>query len=411
MMSVGTAFAYIMGVCFLCSILGLVLINLCAVADFVISSRGGGAPYIKELEREEDTSRYSMHQKRAIDIMEGMTLHEKICQMMISYQYAMKDGPDTLSATETGTSLKNALNIYPVGGILYDAASMKSHDQLKSLIAAADSYSEIPLLFAVDEEGGKVARIGKTIGYNRGDGHLLDVMQTYEEEGPQTAYENAKYLAENISWHGFNLDFAPVADTNSNPDNPIIGTRAYSTDFDKAAELVAAAVQGFHDGGAGCTLKHFPGHGDTSADTHAGSVVLKKSLNELRANELKPFKAGIDAGADAVMLAHIVVEEVGEPTLFSSKLIKDVLRDELNFKGVVVTDGLTMKAMTDVYSSGEITVRGVKAGVDMFLCPDNLEEAVSALEDAVERGEIPEERINQSALRILHLKMDRGLIQ
>lgn len=244
-----------------------------------------------------------------------------------------------------------------------------------------------------------------------GDGHLLDPMQSYEHLGAQGAYDNAKYLAENISWHGFNLDFAPVADTNSNPDNPIIGTRAYSTDFDKAAELVAAAVQGFHDGGAGCTLKHFPGHGDTSADTHAGSVVLKKTVDELRANELKPFKAGIDAGADAVMLAHIVVEEVGEPTLFSKYLVTDVLRGELGFNGVIITDGLGMKAMTDNYSSGEIAVRAVKAGVDMFCCPANLKESVQALEEAVERGEISEERIDESVLRILQLKIDRGIIQ
>lgn len=175
--------------------------------------------------------------------------------------------------------------------------------------------------------------------------------------------------------------------------------------------FVAAAVQGFHDGGAGCTLKHFPGHGDTSADTHAGSVVLKKTVDELRANELKPFKAGIDAGADAIMLAHIVVEEVGEPTLFSRYLVTDVLRGELGFNGVIITDGLGMKAMTDNYSSGEIAVRAVKAGVDMFCCPANLKESVQALEEAVERGEISEERIDESVLRILQLKIDRGIIQ
>lgn len=348
---------------------------------------------------------------QAQDILDGMTLHEKICQMMVSYQYTMMDGSTRVGATETGEPLQRALEAYPVGGILYDAASMKSHDQLRDLVAAADSYCEIPMLFTIDEEGGRVSRIGATIGYNVGDGHLLDPMQSYEHLGAQGAYDNAKYLAENISWHGFNLDFAPVADTNSNPDNPIIGTRAYSTDFDKAAELVAAAVQGFHDGGAGCTLKHFPGHGDTSADTHAGSVVLKKTVDELRTNELKPFKAGIDAGADAVMLAHIVVEEVGEPTLFSRYLVTDVLRGELGFNGVIITDGLGMKAMTDNYSSGEIAVRAVKAGVDMFCCPANLKESVQALEEAVERGEISEERIDESVLRILQLKIDRGIIQ
>ena len=191
----------------------------------------------------------------------------------------------------------------------------------------------------------------------------------------------------------------------------VFGQRAYSKDFDEAASLVAAAVQGFHDGGSGCALKHFPGHGDTSGDSHAGAVVLKKTVDELRANELKPFKAGIDAGADMVMLAHIIVEEIGEPTLFSKYLVTDVLRGELGFNGVIITDGLGMKAMTDVYSSAEIAIKGTKAGVDLFLCPSNLPEAVKALEDAVERGEISEAKIDESVLRILQLKIDRGIIK
>lgn len=362
---------------------------------------------------------------RAQDILDGMTMHEKACQMMVTYQYSMYDGSYKLSATETGNHLKNALERYPVGGILYDMSSMKSHDQLQSLVSTADSYSEIPLLFTIDEEGGRVSRIGQTLSYHVGDPDILSSlevviagkqkclkpMQTYESQGPQKAYDNAKFLAENIAWHGFNLDFAPVADTDSNPSNTVIGQRAYSKDFDSAAELVPAAVQGFHDGGVGCTLKHFPGHGDTSGDTHAGSVVLKKTVDELRANELKPFQAGINAGADAVMLAHIIVEEIGEPTLFSHYMVTDVLREEMGFNGVVITDGLGMKAMTDVYSVTDIVVKGTRAGVDMFCCPANLEEAVTALEKAVESGEITEERIDESVLRILQLKIDRGIIK
>lgn len=117
---------------------------------------------------------------QAQDILDGMTLHEKICQMMVSYQYTMMDGSTRVGATETGEPLQRALEAYPVGGILYDAASMKSHDQLRDLVAAADSYCEIPMLFTIDEEGGRVSRIGATIGYNVGDGHLLDPMQSYE---------------------------------------------------------------------------------------------------------------------------------------------------------------------------------------------------------------------------------------
>lgn len=365
---------------------------------------------------------------QARDILDGMTLHEKVCQMMVMYQYQMPNVAGNVSATETGAPLAASLKKWPVGGILYDMASMKSHDQLKNLLAKANSYSEIPLLLPIDEEGGRVARIGVALGYHAGDETLrnslptdvpyssgkykgLYAMQTYASQGTSIATRNAKFLAENIVWHGFNLDFAPVADTNSNPKNTVIGTRAYSTDFNEAATLIPAAVQGFHDGGVGCTLKHFPGHGDTSSDTHAGSVVLKKTVDELRTHELIPFQAGIDAGADCVMLAHIIVEELGEPSLFSKYLVTDVLRGEMGFDGVVITDGLGMKAMTDVYSAADIAIKGTKAGVDIFLCPQGLEDAVSALEEAVESGEITEERIDESVLRILQLKINRGIIQ
>ena len=350
---------------------------------------------------------------RAQDLLEGMSLHEKVCQMMIVYPYRMPNvgGSGYLNATETGSRLQASLAAYPVGGILYDASSMKDHDQLKNLVHTAQSYSETPLLVTIDEEGGRVARIGNTLGYHLGNVTKFDAMQTYASQGTGVAHDNAQTIAENIAWHGFNLDFAPVADTNSNPNNTVIGTRAYSTNFDEASTLVPAAVTGFHDGGVGCTLKHFPGHGDTSGDTHAGSVYLNKSVNELRANELKPFQAGIDAGADAVMLAHIIVSEVGEPTLFSHYLVTEVLREEMGFEGVVITDGLGMKAMTDVYSSAEIAVRATKAGVDLFCCPADMPAAVRALEEAVESGEIPEERIDESVLRILTLKLERGIIQ
>lgn len=344
-------------------------------------------------------------------IMDEMTLYEKVCQMMTVYQYRIPDptGSSTyISATETGSKLQKALEKYPVGGILYDAGSMKSKAQLKSLLDTAQSYSKYPLLFSVDEEGGRVARIGNTLGYN--DGGVLSAMQTYQSQGPSVAKSNAKRLADNLSYYGFNWDYAPVADVNSNPKNTVIGTRAYADNFDDAEELIPAAVEGFHAGGVACTLKHFPGHGDTSSDTHAGSVYVHKSLKEIRENELRSFQAGIDAGVDSVMIAHIIVDEVGTPSLFSEELLQGILRDEMGFDGVIVTDGLGMKAMTDVYSTKEIVINGTKAGIDVFLCPSNLDEAITSLVDAVERGEISEQRIDESVEKILTLKKKVGLI-
>ena len=275
------------------------------------------------------------------------------------------------------------------------------------MLQTTQTFVKIPLITTCDEEGGRVNRLMSTVG-TTWVGPMLD----YKEQGTEKAAENALTIAKDLVSCGFNTDLAPVADVWSNPDNTVIGDRAYSDDFAEAAELVASAVAGFHEGGVACTLKHFPGHGDTSADSHYGSVYVYKSMDEIRAEELLPFKAGIDAGADAVMMGHLIVTDVDEnvPAVFSYEMVTEILRGELGFAGVVMTDALQMQAMTDHYSSGEIAVNAVKAGVDMLLCPADLNAAVNALVQAVEKGEITEERINESVLRILTLKENRGIL-
>lgn len=188
---------------------------------------------------------------------------------------------------------------------------------------------------------------------------------------------------------GFNADLAPVADVWSNPDNTVIGDRAYSDDFAQAAELIPEAVRGFHSGGVATTLKHFPGHGDALADSHDGAVYVSKPLEQLRREELLPFRAGIASGSDMVMIGHLILTEIdaAQPAPFSYRIVTELLREELGFQGVVITDGLQMKALTDSYTSGEIARRAVSAGVDILLCPSNPQAAVSALEEAVALGE------------------------
>ena len=209
---------------------------------------------------------------------------------------------------------------------------------------------------------------------------------------------------------GFNADFAPVADVWSNPENTVIGDRAYSTDFAQAAELVAAAVEGFHAGGVACTLKHFPGHGDTEADSHFSAVYVSRTLEELRERELLPFKAGIDAGADMVMIGHLICTELDDvPAPFSFRIVTELLRGELGFEGVVVTDALEMQALRD-YDCGEQCVRAVLAGVDLLLCPGDLDAALEALQTAVRDGVLSEERVDESVLRILTMKETRGML-
>lgn len=344
-----------------------------------------------------------LHAARAEEILAGMTLHEKICQLFIVDPETLTGASPVLTAD---AALEQALDAWPVGGLLLDKSNLQSSAQVSDLLSGAQAMSEIPLLLTCDEEGGRVNRLMSTVGTTY-VGPMLD----YKDAGTQTALENAQTIAADLACFGFNLDLAPVADVWSNTDNTVIGDRAYSDDFAQAADLVAAAVEGFHTGGVACTLKHFPGHGDTSADSHDGAVYVDKTLDELRENELLPFQAGIDAGADAVMIGHLIVSDVdSQPAPFSYKIVTELLRQEMGFTGVVMTDSLQMKAVTGSYTSGEIAVKAVQAGVDLLLCPQDLEEAVTALETAVETGEIPSARIDESVRRILELKLRQGIL-
>lgn len=341
---------------------------------------------------------------KAEEILSEMSLYEKICQMLvISPESLTRQTP----VTAAGEATKQALADMPVGGVLYSRQNYTSQEQVREMTERIQSYSRIPLILTCDEEGGRVNRLMDTV-HTTHVGPMLD----YKDQGTETAYKNAHVIASDMHSLGLNFDMAPVADVWSNPENTVIGNRAYSDDFQQAASLVAAAVEGFHDGGVGTALKHFPGHGDTSADSHKGAVYVSKTLDELREEELVPFKAGIEAGSDMVMAGHLIVSDIDdEPAPFSHKFMTELLRSELGFDGVIITDSLQMKAMTDYYGSGEIARKAVLAGVDMLLCPADPKEAVNALQNAVEKGEISEQRIEESVRRILIVKIRRGIIE
>lgn len=339
----------------------------------------------------------------AQETLESMTLREKVCQMLIVFP---SDLTGEEKVTQAGESTRQGLERLPVAGVLYDASSMVSQDQVRELLAATQGYSKVPLLLTCDEEGGRVARLMSTVGTTK-IGPMLD----YAHLGPDAARANAETIARDMAACGFNADLAPVADVWSNPDNTVIGDRAYSRDFAQATTLIPAAVEGFHAGGVACALKHFPGHGDTAEDSHTGAAYVDKTLDQLRQEELQPFRAGVNAGADMVMLGHLTVPALdSEPAPFSYKIVTELLREELGFYGVAITDSLRMRAVTDRYSSGEAAVRAVQAGVDVLLCPEDPEAAAEALLDAVGNGELTEERIDESVLRVLELKEQRGLL-
>ena len=337
----------------------------------------------------------------AEQLLAGMTLREKVCQLLVVQPQALTG---TKTATAVDDAMITALGEYPVGGFLLTGEHIKTADQLAAF--TRDLARAVPgALLTVDEEGGRVGRLMNSVGTTK-----LQSMYSYKDEGTKTAYKNAWILAQDLQSFGFNTDFAPVADVWTVKGNIAIGDRAYSDDYDEAAELIASAVKGFRDGGAICCLKHFPGHGSTATDSHEEAAIVNKTLETLRREDLKPFVSGVAAGADMVMVGHITVPDVDDkPASMSWKLTTDLLREELGFDGVIITDGLQMKA-AGAEPDGEKAVRCLEAGADLLLEIADVEGTVQALEQAVADGRITEGRIDESVLRVLHLKMEHGLL-
>lgn len=340
---------------------------------------------------------------RAEELLAGMSLREKLCQLMIVRPEVLTGESPVTAAGET---TRLALEQYPVGGLIYSVDNLVTQEQTREMIENTQSYSKIPLIISADEEGGNVGRLMYKLGTT-----FIHSMYSYKDMGEDTAYQNALTIGTDMVSCLFNTDFAPVADVWTNPANTVIGDRAYSDEFGQASELVAAAVRGFTESGVICCVKHFPGHGDTSTDTHEGAAAVDKSLEELRAGEFLPFEAGIEAGVDMVMVGHITVTAVDdEPATISHEVITGLLREELGWDGVVVTDSLDMGALAG-YKIGEVCVKYLEAGGDIMLGIPDLAAALTALETAVTEGRLTEQRIDESALRVLMLKLSHGIAE
>ena len=340
---------------------------------------------------------------RAEELLAGMSLREKLCQLMIVRPEVLTGESPVTAAGET---TRLALEQYPVGGLIYSVDNLVTQEQTREMIENTQSYSKIPLIISADEEGGNVGRLMYKLGTT-----FIHSMYSYKDMGEDTAYQNALTIGTDMVSCLFNTDFAPVADVWTNPANTVIGDRAYSDEFGQASELVAAAVRGFTESGVICCVKHFPGHGDTSTDTHEGAAAVDKSLEELRAGEFLPFEAGIEAGVDMVMVGHITVTAVDdEPATISHEVITGLLREELGWDSVVVTDSLDMGALAG-YEIGEVCVKYLEAGGDIMLGIPDLAAALTALETAVTEGRLTEQRIDESALRVLMLKLSHGIAE
>lgn len=347
------------------------------------------------------------------DVLGKMSLREKVGQLFIVRPEALAENSNAETAPATDRvddAVISRIEEYPVGGIALFSRNITSAEQLPMFISDLQSSSKYPLFIAVDEEGGRVARIANSDFFN------VASYKSMEDIGKSGDASKAEEVGRQIGLYlkelGFNLDFAPVADTNTNPQNIVIGDRSYGSDPALVACMVSAQLDGMHDSGIMGTLKHFTGHGDTKDDTHSGYVSIEKTWDELKECELVPFITALPK-ADMVMVSHITAVNVTSdklPTSMSETMITGKLRNELGYDGVIITDAMAMGAVADNYTSAEAAVTAVKAGVDIVLMPQNLDEAFNGVINAVTDGEISMERLDESVMRILKLKARYKLI-
>lgn len=307
--------------------------------------------------------------------------------------------------TEITPDMQELYQEYPAGGFCIFDRNIKNPDQIKKLNSQIHKlFSPSPLIF-IDEEGGPVSRIANNKNFEvpqfKNMGEIGKSGKT--ENAYMAGYKIGNYLKE----YGFNVDFAPIADVNTNPKNPIIGSRAFSQNPDIAAQMDISFLQGLHDNNIYGCLKHFPGHGDTQTDTHKGYAETTKNWNELKNCEMITFQKGIDFGVQIIMTAHIAAPKVtgtNEPATISSLLLTEKLRGEMGYKGIIITDAMEMGAIRKEYNSAEAAVRAIEAGADIILMPFNYREAFEGIFEAVKSGRISEKRIDESVNRILALK-------
>ena len=367
-------------------------------------------------------------------IIDSMSLNRKVEQMLMpTFRYYTDDSGEKQAMEELTAEAEKVLSEHNFGGVILFGENTKGSrktarivNQMQKANAKSLSDSKIPLFISVDQEGGYIARLGT--GTDTCGNMALGASETTED-----VYNNGVIIGEELNCLGINVDFAPVMDVNNNPANPVIGVRSFSSDPKKVAEIGPSMIKGLQSQGVMTSLKHFPGHGDTVTDTHSGLATIDKSLEELRKFELIPFQAGIDAGTDMIMTAHIEYpkidnttytsvatgEKIHLPATLSRKIITGVLREDMGYDGVVVTDALEMDAISKHFKSEDAVRMAINADVDLILIPfdtstnaglASVNDYINKVSDMVNNGSITEEEIDNSVRRILKLKEKYGIL-
>ena len=341
-------------------------------------------------------------------IVSAMSLEDKVAQLFLVKPEAIVD---IGAATAAGESTKQAIDKTPVGGFVYFSDNLQSEQQVQEMLSNVQKYSKdrtgLPAFLSVDEEGGTVARIA---GSGRFDvpnvGNMADIGASGDVQQARQAGETiGTYLSE----LGFNLDFAPDADVLTNPENTVVKKRSFGSDPQVVSDMSLAVAQGLAQHQIHSVYKHFPGHGATEGDTHKGYAYTNKTLDELKQSELVPFAHAIENGAEFIMAAHISVPNITNddtPTSLSKTMITDVLREQMGYDGIVVTDAMNMGAVTEQYTSAQAAVKALQAGADIILMPENFQEAYQGVLDAVKSGELTEQQIDTAVTRIVKVKVN-----
>lgn len=347
-------------------------------------------------------------EQRAEEMLGTLSLEEKVAQLFIVLPEQLVENVDCVTAA--GEITKEAINKRPVGGIVYFSSNLISPQQTRSMTSNVQRYSmerlNVPMFLCVDEEGGQLTRLAGKEGF---DLPIFDNMSVVGSQGDSDkAYEIGESIGQYLGDLGFNTDFAPVADVLSNTENQVVRYRSFGESPETVKEMTDAVSCGLASQEILSTYKHFPGHGDTTADTHEGYAYSNKSKEELYQCELIPFIGGIERGVPFIMVGHISFPHIignETPASLSKTIVKDLLINELQYKGIIITDALNMDAISQKYSSAQAAVKALNAGVDMLLIPDDFNAAYEGILSAVQNGEISENRIDESVYKILKTKI------
>ena len=355
-----------------------------------------------EKENINGTDEIMREQKEPIDDkINSMTLDEKIGQLIIT----------GFNGSEYNDDMDRLINEYKVGGVILFARNIEDSNQMIDLTRALqENNNNLPLFISIDEEGGRVSRLPDDVE------KFPSAFTIGLINDQQTAYENGKEIGYTLKRLGINLDYAPALDIYSNENNTVIGDRAFSTEESIVSTMGIATMEGIEDADIIPVVKHFPGHGDTEVDSHYGLPIVYKTLEELRNFEFIPFVKAIESGCDVIMVSHIILNEVDSinPASLSKIVISDLLRKDMGFDKVVITDDMSMGAITSIMSIEEACIKSIEAGCDMLLLGnayEEIEQVINSIKLKLYNGEISEEQINKSVKRILELKKKYNMME